>query len=71
MLKVFGNRVLMIVFGPNRDEVTGNWSRLGDKELNDLYSLSNINLVIRSRKMRGAVHVACMGGGAKGVQVGF
>jgi hypothetical protein len=37
----------MKVFGPKRDEVTGNWSRQGDDELNDLYSLPNINFVNR------------------------
>jgi len=60
------------VLGPNRDEVTGSWSRLGDEKLNDLYSLPNINLVIRSRTMRRAGYVADIGGegGACRVVVG-
>jgi hypothetical protein len=54
------NRVLMRVFGPKRDEVTGGWRKL-HKELNDLYSLPNIVRVVKSRRMRCAGHVARMG----------
>ena len=59
-LRVFKNMMLRI-FGPSRDEVTGEWSRLHNEELNDLYSSPNIVLVIKSRRMRWAGHVARMG----------
>jgi hypothetical protein len=49
-LKVFENSVLRRIFGPKRDEVTGEWSRLHNDELIDLYSSPNINQVIKSRK---------------------
>jgi hypothetical protein len=65
-LRVFENRVLMSVFGPKRDEVTGEWRKLHNEELNNLYSLSNIMRVVKSRIMSWAKHVACMGKG-KGV----
>jgi hypothetical protein len=58
---VFENRVLRRVFGPKRDEVTGEWRKLHNKELNDLYSLPNIVRVVKSRRMRWAGHVARMG----------
>ena len=60
-LRVFENMVLRRIFGPRRDEVTGEWSRLHNEELNDLYSSPNIVRVIRSRRMRWAGHVARMG----------
>jgi len=60
-LRVFENRVLRKVFGPKRDEVTGEWGKLHNKELNDLYSLPNIVRVVKSRRMRWAGHVARMG----------
>jgi hypothetical protein len=60
-LRVFENRVLRRVFGPKRDEVTGEWRKLHNEELNDLYSLSNIVLVVKSRRMRWVGHVARMG----------
>jgi len=60
---VFENRVLRKVFGPKRDEVTGEWSKLHNEELNDLYSSPNIVRVIKSRRMRWAGHVARMGQG--------
>jgi hypothetical protein len=58
---VFENTVLRRIFGPRRDEVTGEWRRLHNEELNDLYSSSNIVRVIKSRRMRWAGHVARMG----------
>ena len=48
-LRVFENRVLRKVFGPKRDEVTGEWKKLHNEELNDLYSLPNIVRVVKSR----------------------
>ena len=60
-LRVFENMVLRRIFGPKRDEVTGEWRRLHDEELNDLYSSPNIVRVIKSRRMRWAGHVARMG----------
>jgi hypothetical protein len=62
-LRVFENRVLRRIFGPKRDEVTGEWRRLNNKELNYLYSSPNIFWVIKSRRMRWAGHVARMGEG--------
>jgi len=60
-LRVFENRVLRRVFGPKRDEVTGEWRKLHNEELNDLYCSPNIFPVIQSRRMRWVVHVARMG----------
>jgi hypothetical protein len=57
-LRVFKNRVLRRVFGLKRDEVTGEWRKLHNEELNDLYSLPNIVRIIKSRRMRWAGHVA-------------
>ena len=62
-LRVFENRVLRRVFGPKRDEVTGEWRKLHNEELSDLYSLPNIVRVVKSRRMRWAGHVARMGEG--------
>jgi len=52
--------VLRRIFGPRRDEVTGEWRRLHNEELNDLYSSLNNVRVIKSRRMRWAGHVARM-----------
>jgi len=61
-LKVFEIRVLRI-FGPKRDEVTGEWRKLHKEELNVLYSSPNIVWVIKSRRMRWVGHVALWGRG--------
>jgi len=61
MLRVFKKRVLRRIFGPKRDEVTGEWGKLHNEEINDLYSSPNIIRVIKSRRMRFVEHVACMG----------
>jgi hypothetical protein len=60
-LRVFDNKVLRRIFGPKRDEVAGEWRRLHNKELYALYSSPNIIWVIKSRRLRWAGHVACMG----------
>ena len=60
-LRAFENMVLRRIFGPRRDEVTGEWRRLHNEELNGLYSSPNIVRVIQSRRMRWAGHVARMG----------
>jgi hypothetical protein len=51
-LRVFESRVLRRIFGPKRDEVTGEWRKLYNEELHDLYSSPNIVRVIKSRRMR-------------------
>ena len=60
-LRVFENMVLSRIFGPRRDEVTGEWRRLHNEELNDLYCSPNIVRVIKSRRMGWAGNVARMG----------
>jgi hypothetical protein len=59
-LRVFENSVLRRIFGPKRDEVTGEWRKLYNEELNDPYSSPNIVRVKESRRMRWAGHVARM-----------
>jgi hypothetical protein len=58
---VFENRVLREIFGPKRDEVMGEWRKLHNEELNDLYSSPSIIRIIKSRRMRWVGHVARMG----------
>jgi hypothetical protein len=58
---VFENRVLRKIFGPERDEVQGEWRKLHNEELSELYCSPNIVRVINSRRMRWAGHVARMG----------
>jgi hypothetical protein len=60
-LRVFENWVLRRVFGPKRDEVTGEWRKLNNEELNDLYFLPNIVRLVKSSRLRWAGHVARMG----------
>jgi hypothetical protein len=60
-LRVSENRILWKIFGPTRDEVTGDWRKLHNKELHSLYSSSSIIRVIKARRMRLGGHVAHMG----------
>jgi hypothetical protein len=60
-LRVLNNRVLRRIFGPKREEVAGDWIRLRNVELHNLYASPNINKLITSRRMRLAGHVARMG----------
>ena len=62
-LKVFEIRALRRIFGPERDEVTGEWRKIHNEELNDLYSSPIIVRVIKLRRMRWAGHVARVGMG--------
>ena len=69
---MFENRALRRIFGPKRDGLTGEWRKLHNEELNDLYSSPNIVRVVKSRRMRWAEHVARMkeGRGVHKVLVG-
>jgi hypothetical protein len=58
---VFENRVLRRIFGPERDEVTGEWRKLHNEELHDLYSSPSIIRIIKAKRMRWAGHVSRMG----------
>ena len=60
-LRVCENRVLRRIFGPKRDGVTGEWRRLHNEGLNDLYCSPNITWVNKSRRLRWAGHVTRMG----------
>jgi hypothetical protein len=60
-LRVFENRVMRRIFGPKRDEVTGEWTKLHNEELHNLYSSPDIIRQVKSRRMRWAGQVARMG----------
>ena len=60
-MRVFENRMVRRIFGSKRDDVTGEWRKLHNEELNDLYSSSNIVREIKSRRIRWTDHVARMG----------
>jgi hypothetical protein len=60
-LRVFENRVLRRIFGSKRDKVTGERRKLHDEKLNELHSSPNTIRVIKARRMRWEVRVACMG----------
>jgi hypothetical protein len=62
LLRVFGNRVLRRIFGPKRDEVTGEWRKLHNEEFRDLYSSPSIIRIIKLRRMRWAKRVYVIGG---------
>jgi hypothetical protein len=68
-LRVFENRVLRRILGPKRDEVTGEWRKLQNEELRDLYSSPSIIRIINSRRMRWAGYVARMG--ERGTRIGY
>jgi hypothetical protein len=61
-LRVFENRMLRRIFGTRREEVTGDWRKLCNEGLHNLYSSPNVIRMIKSRRMRWARHVARMGG---------
>ena len=60
LLRVLEKRLLRKIFEPNRDEVTGEWRKLHNEDLHELFSSPNIILFIKSRRMRYAGHVARM-----------
>jgi hypothetical protein len=68
-LRVFENRVLRRIFGAKRDEVTGEWRKVHNEELRDLYSSPSVIRIIKSRRMRWAGHVARMG--RKGTRIDY
>jgi hypothetical protein len=67
-LRVFENRVLRRIFGPKRDKVTGEWRKLPNEELNDLYCSPNIVRGIKSRRMGWTGHVARVRGQERCIQ---
>jgi hypothetical protein len=68
-LGVFENRVLRRIFGPKRDEVTGDWRKLHNENLHNLYSPLNIIIPVKSRRMKWTGHVARLG--RRGMHTGF
>jgi hypothetical protein len=58
---VFGSRVLRRIFGPKREEVTGDWRRLHNEQLHNLYAPPNVTKVMKPRGVRWAGYVVCMG----------
>jgi hypothetical protein len=68
-LRMFENRVLRRIFGLKRDVVTGEWRKLHNEELRDLYSSPSVIRIIKSRRMRWSGHVARMG--RKGARIGY
>jgi hypothetical protein len=66
---MFENRVLRRIFGPKRDEVMGDWRKLHNEELHNLYSSPCVIRMIKSRRMRWAGHVARMG--RRGIHIGY
>jgi hypothetical protein len=68
-LRVFKNRMLRGIFGLKRDEVTGDWRKLHNEELHNLYFSPNVIRVIKSRRMRWAGRVVCMG--QRGMHIGL
>jgi hypothetical protein len=68
-LRVFENRVLRRIFYPKRDEVTGDWRKLHNEELHNLYSSINIIRMIKSRRMGWVGHVARTG--KRGMHIGY
>ena len=68
-LRMFENRVMRRIFRPRREEVTGEWRKLHNEELNDFYCSANIILAIKSRRMKWVVYVARIG--RREVQTGF
>ena len=60
-MRAFENRLLRIIFWPKRDEVTWDWRKLHNEKLNDQYALSSTIRLIKSRRMKWAGYVECMG----------
>jgi hypothetical protein len=60
-LRVSENRMLRRIFGPRKDEMTGNWRKLHNEELHNLYYSPNLIRMMKSRRMRWVGHVARMG----------
>jgi hypothetical protein len=68
-LRVFKSRLLKRISEPKRDEMTGCWGKLHNEDLNNLHTLPSINIMIKSKTMRLAEHVARRGRG--GMHIGF
>jgi hypothetical protein len=68
-LRMFENRVLRRIFGPKKDEVTGEWRKLHNEKLRDLYFSPSIIRIIKSSRMRSAGHVVRMG--RRGMRIDF